>query len=89
MSIIFFMTYIFEYDFCFVNFLKLWEIVFGNCLVALRFSKNLNALLFRCLMNASSRTRLRVGFRCFKGHLRSPLLEPCFLRRYVVLRSAV
>ena len=42
-----------------------------NCLVALRFSKNLNALLFRCSMNVSSRTRLRVGFRCFEGHFRT------------------
>ena len=29
-----------------------------NCLVTLRFSKNLNALPFRCLMNVSFRTRL-------------------------------
>ena len=42
-----------------------------NYLVALRFSKNLNALLFRCSMNVSSRTRLRVGFRCFEGHFRT------------------
>ena len=42
-----------------------------NCLAALRFSKNLNALLFRCSMNVSSRTRLRVGFRCFEGHFRT------------------
>ena len=42
-----------------------------NCLVALRFSKNLNALLFRCSMNVSSRTRLWVGFRCFEGHFRT------------------
>ena len=89
MPIIFLMTNNFEYDFCLFNILKLWKAVFENCLVVLRFSKNLNALLFRCVMNVSSRTRLRVGFRCFKGHLRSPLLAPCFLRCYVVLRSAV
>ena len=44
------------------------EAVSENCLVALRFSKNLNALLFRCSMNVSSRIRLRGGFRCFEGH---------------------
>ena len=57
-------------DFCFLNF---WmrRAVSENCLVALRFSKNLNALLFRCSMNVSSRTRLRVGFRCFEGHFRT------------------
>ena len=57
-------------DFCFLNF---WmrRAVSENCLVALRFSKNLNALLFRCSMNVSSRTRLQVGFRCFEGHFRT------------------
>ena len=38
-----------------------------NCLAALRFSKNLNALLFRCLMNVSSRTRLRGDSGISKG----------------------
>ena len=42
-----------------------------NCLAALRFSKNLNALPFRCSMNASFRTRLGVGFRYFEGHFRT------------------
>ena len=42
-----------------------------NCLVTLRFSKNLNALPFRCSMNASFRTRLGVGFRYFEGHFRT------------------
>ena len=28
-------------------------------------------MLFRCSMNVSSRTRLRVGFRCFEGHFRT------------------
>ena len=37
----------------------------------LRISKSLFALLFRCLMNVSSRTRLPVGFRCFEGHFRT------------------
>ena len=37
----------------------------------LRISKSLIALLFRCLMNVSSRTRLPVGFRCFEGHFRT------------------
>ena len=42
-----------------------------NCLVTLRFSKNLNALPFRCSMNASFRTRLGVEFRYFEGHFRT------------------
>lgn len=29
------------------------------------------------------------GSRCFERHLRSPLLTPCFVRRYVVLRNAL
>ena len=37
----------------------------------LRISKSLIALLFRCLMNVYSRTRLTVGFRCFEGHFRT------------------
>ena len=45
----------------------------------LRISKSLIALLFRCSMNVSSRTRLRVEFRCFVRHLRSPLLASCFV----------
>ena len=39
----------------------------------LRISKSLIALLFRCLMNVSSRTRLKAGFRYFVRHL--PPLE--------------
>ena len=58
-------------DFCLLIFLNAGGAVSENCLVALRFSKNLNALLFRCSMNVSSRTRLQVGFRCFEGHFRT------------------
>ena len=68
--IIFLMSHDFVNDFAF-RYLNCPGDVSENCLVALRFSKNLNALLFRCLMNVSSRTRLPVGFRCFEGHFRT------------------
>ena len=69
--IIFLMFDYLKCDFCLLIFLNAGGAVSENCLVALRFSKNLNALLFRCSMNVSSRTRLQVGFRCFEGHFRT------------------
>lgn len=42
----------------------------------LRISKSLIALLFRCSINVSSRTRLRVGFGCFEGTCARHYLHP-------------
>ena len=42
----------------------------------LRTSKSLIALLFRCSINVSSRTRLRVGFGCFEGTCARHYLHP-------------
>ena len=41
-----------------------------------RISKSLIALLFRCSINVSSRTRLRVGFGCFEGTCARHYLHP-------------
>ena len=54
-----------------LNYLKIRELVPPKLSCHLRISKSLIALLFRCLINVSSRTRLRVGFRCFEGHFRT------------------
>ncbi len=72
-----------------LNYLNNRELVAPKLSCHLRISKSLIALLFRCWMNVSSRTRLRVEFRCFVRHLRSPLLASCFVGCYVVLRSAL
>ena len=52
-----------------LNYLKIRELVPPKLSCHLRISKSLIALLFRCSINVSSRTRLRVGFRCFEGHV--------------------
>ena len=54
-----------------LNYLKIRELVPPKLSCHLRISKSLIALLFRCLMNVSFRTCLRVGFRCFEGHFRT------------------
>ncbi len=54
-----------------LNYLKIRELVPPKLSCHSRISKSLIALLFRCSINASSRTRLRVGFRCFEGHFRT------------------
>ena len=54
-----------------LNYLKIRELVPPKLSCHLRISKSLIALLFRCSINVSSRTRLRVGFRCFEGHFRT------------------
>ena len=72
-----------------LNYLNNRELVAPKLSCHFRISKSLIALLFRCSMNVSSRTRLRVEFRCFVRHLRSPLLASCFVGCYVVLRSTM
>ena len=54
-----------------LNYLKIRELVPPKLSCHLRISKSLIALLFRCSINVSSRTRLWVGFRCFEGHFRT------------------
>ena len=54
-----------------LDFLNNRELCTPKLSCHLRILKSLIALLFRCSMNVSSRTRLWGGFRYFKGHFRT------------------